>query len=97
MAGSVGNMLAAPFNRFLLALEHKDYLTLWTANLCAGSASWALIVSRAVLADQYTELYFWVGVVTFAAMIPPGILHRHYGFPGRPLRPPNRPAVDLHP
>jgi MFS family permease len=70
MAGSVGNMLAAPFNRFLLALEHKDYLTLWTANLCAGSASWALIVSRAVLADQYTELYFWVGVVTFAAMIP---------------------------
>ncbi len=70
MAGSVGEALAAPFNRFLQALEHRDYLTLWTANLCAGSAAWALIVARAVLTDQYTDLYIWVGVVTFAAMIP---------------------------
>lgn len=70
MANSLGQALSTPFNRFLLALEHKDFLTLWTANLCAGSAAWALIVSRAVLADEYTELYLWVGVVTFAAMIP---------------------------
>ena len=68
-----------------MALEHKDYLTLWTANLCAGSAAWALIVSRAVLTKDLTEfsdfnlfvlgfnitsLYMWVGLVTFAAMIP---------------------------
>ena len=70
MANGVGEMLATPFNRFLQALEHRDYLTLWIANLCAGSAAWALIVSRAVLANEYTDLYVWVGVVTFAAMIP---------------------------
>ena len=62
--------MSTPFNRFLLALEHKDYLTLWTANLCAGAAAWALIAARAVLANEYTELYLWVGIVTFAAMIP---------------------------
>lgn len=70
MAGGLGSSLATPFNRFLQALEHKDYFTLWTANLCAGAAAWALIGARAVLANEYTELYLWVGVVTFAAMIP---------------------------
>ena len=85
MANGIGGMVAAPFNRFLAALEHKDYLTLWTANLCAGAAAWALIGSRAVLADDLSldssfvlsvfglSLafdYFWVGVVTFMAMIP---------------------------
>ncbi len=70
LAGGLGGAIASPFSRFLLALEHKDYLTLWTANLCAGAAAWALIAARAVLADEYSELYLWVGVVTFAAMIP---------------------------
>ena len=70
MAGSVRETLAAPLNRFLQALEHQDYFTLWTANLCAGAAAWALIVSRAVLTNEMTDLYLWVGVVTFAAMIP---------------------------
>ena len=70
MAGSLGAALSSPFSRFLQALEYRDYLTLWTANLCAGSAAWALIVSRAVLTDELTDLYVWVGAVTFAAMIP---------------------------
>ena len=70
MATGLGGAIATPFNRFLQALQHKDYLTLWTANLCAGAAAWALIAARAVLADEFTELYLWVGVVTFAAMIP---------------------------
>ena len=70
MASGFGSAIATPFNRFLIALEHKDYLTLWTANLCAGAAAWALIAARAVLANDFTELYLWVGVVTFAAMIP---------------------------
>ncbi len=70
MAGSIGEMLTTPFNRFLQALEHRDYLTLWIANLCAGSAAWALIGARAVLTNELTELYLWVGIVTFAAMIP---------------------------
>lgn len=70
VATGLGGAIATPFNRFLLALQHKDYLTLWTANLCAGAAAWALIAARAVLANEYSELYLWVGVVTFAAMIP---------------------------
>ena len=70
MAGSLGDLLTTPFNRFLRALEHRDYLTLWIANLCAGSAAWALIGARAVLTNELTELYLWVGIVTFAAMIP---------------------------
>ena len=70
MAGSIGDLLTTPFNRFLRALEHRDYLTLWIANLCAGSAAWALIGARAVLTNELTELYLWVGIVTFAAMIP---------------------------
>ena len=85
MANGLSSAIATPFSRFLLALEHKDFLTLWTANLCAGSAAWALIVSRAVLTKDLTEfsdfnlflfgfnitsLYMWVGLVTFAAMIP---------------------------
>jgi len=70
LAGGLGGAIASPFSRFLQALEHKDYLTLWTANLCAGAAAWALIAARAVLANEYSELYLWVGVVTFAAMIP---------------------------
>lgn len=70
MASGFGGAIATPFNRFLLALQHKDFLTLWTANLCAGAAAWALIAARAVLANDFSELYLWVGVVTFAAMIP---------------------------
>ena len=70
MAGGLGGALATPFNRFLQALEHKDFLTLWTANLCAGSAAWALIAARAALTDDLSGGYWWVGLVTFAAMIP---------------------------
>ena len=61
MANGIGGMLSAPFNRFLAALEHKDYLTLWTANLCAGAAAWALIVARAVLTDEVSQLYLCKG------------------------------------
>ncbi len=63
-------MLANARERFLLALQYRDYRTLWTANLCAGAAAWALIVARGWLAFEITGSSLWVGVVTFMAMAP---------------------------
>ena len=63
-------MLANTRDRFLLALQYRDYRTLWTANLCAGAAAWALIVARGWLAFEITDSSLWVGVVTFMAMAP---------------------------
>ena len=52
------------------AFQYRDYRILWSANLCAGAAHWALIVARGWLVFELTDSSTWVGVVTFAAMIP---------------------------
>ena len=62
-------MLAATRDRYLLALQYKDYLNLWTANTFAGAANWALIIARGWLAFEITGGSLWVGLVTFAAVI----------------------------
>ncbi len=63
--------LSAIPERFLAALHYKDYRTLWTANMCAGAAAWALIVARGALTYQIMDHSLaWVGVVTFMAMAP---------------------------
>ena len=56
--------------RFRAALSYPDYRTLWTASVSAGAAAWALIVARGWLVFELTESSLWVGMVTFAAMIP---------------------------
>ncbi len=56
--------------RYLAALSHPDYRTLWSANLAAGAAAWALIVARGWLVYDLSGSSLWVGLVTFAAMIP---------------------------
>ena len=64
-------MLRTARDRFLLALQYQDYRTLWTANICAGSAAWALIIARGWLAYDITGgSSLWAGLVTFAAMAP---------------------------
>ena len=63
-------ILSTARDRFLIALQYQDYRTLWTANVCAGSAAWALIVARGWLAFEITDSSLWVGMVTFAAMVP---------------------------
>jgi MFS family permease len=63
-------MLATARERFLTALQYRDYRTLWMASVCAGAAAWALIVARGWLAFQLTDSSFWVGLVTFMAMAP---------------------------
>ncbi len=64
--------LSAIPERFLAALSYRDYRTLWTANMLAGAAAWALIVARGWLAFSIAEpnSSLWVGVVTFMAMAP---------------------------
>ena len=55
---------------YLEALSHRDFMTLWVASMSAGAAAWALIVARGWLVWAETESSLWVGLVTFAAMIP---------------------------
>ncbi|MBI2166112.1 MAG: MFS transporter, partial [Chloroflexi bacterium] len=56
--------------RYLAALRHRDFRYMWLASLAAQSAAWALIVARGWLVYEETHSSAWVGVVTFAAMIP---------------------------
>ena len=63
-------MLVTIRDRFLLALQYKDFRTLWTANLLAGASAWALIVARGWVVYEITDSSLWVGLVTFMAMIP---------------------------
>ena len=63
-------LLATTRNRFLLALQYQDYRNLWIATTFSASAAWALIVARGWLTFELTGSSFWVGFVTFAAMIP---------------------------
>ena len=63
-------MLGRARDRYLLSLQHRDYRTLWIANACAGGAAWALIIARGWLAYEITDSSTWVGIVTFATMVP---------------------------
>ena len=57
-------------DRFLPSLRYRDYRHLWTSSLSASAAAWALIVARGWLVFELTDSSFWVGLTTFAAMIP---------------------------
>ena len=65
--GAIKNEIAS---RYLPALAYRDYRAIWTANMSAAAASWALIVARGWLVYELSGSSLWVGVVTFAAMIP---------------------------
>ena len=63
--------MSAIVHRYTAALAYPDYVTLWTASLSSGAAAWALIVARGWLVYDLTGgESLWVGIVTFAAMIP---------------------------
>ena len=57
-------------DRMLASLRYPEFRLLWMASLSAGGASWALIVTRGWLVYSLQGNSIWVGVVTFAAMIP---------------------------
>ena len=67
-------------NRFLSALEFRDYRVLWIANLSSGAAAWALIVARGWLVWDMSGESSMVGMVTFLAMIPRVIIPPFSGY-----------------
>ena len=57
--------------RYVAALKYSDYRRFWLSATFAGAGVWGLIAARGVLAfDISNESSFWVGVTTFAALIP---------------------------
>ena len=57
--------------RYGAALKYSDYRRFWVSASFAGAGVWGLIAARGVLAfDISNESSFWVGVTTFAALIP---------------------------
>lgn len=67
-------------SRYLVALSYPEYRTLWSANIFAGAAAWGLIVARGWLVYDMSESSVWVGLVTFAAMIPRVIVTPFTGY-----------------
>ena len=70
MLGHSRNYAAVVAQRYTAALEFRDFRILWIASLSSGAAAWALIVARGWLVYNEGQGSLWVGVVTFAAMIP---------------------------
>ena len=56
--------------RYLGALAFPDFRRLWLASVCSHSSHWALIIARGALVKLLTDSDLWVGMVTFAAMVP---------------------------
>ena len=57
--------------RYGAALKYSDYRRFWISATFAGAGVWGLIAARGVLAfDISDESSFWVGLTTFAALIP---------------------------
>jgi len=54
----------------LESLKSRDFRTMWFVSAFAGAASWALIVARGSLVYTISDSSMWVGLVTFAAMVP---------------------------
>ncbi|MXY47313.1 MAG: MFS transporter [Chloroflexi bacterium] len=54
----------------LAALKHRDYRMTWTANMFAGAAMWTFFVAFQWFTLDVSDSSGWVGIMTFASMIP---------------------------
>ena len=52
------------------SLKHTDFRNTWLAGMCSGSAMWTFIIATSWLVFEASESSGWVGITTFAAMIP---------------------------
>ena len=66
--------------RLLPALAYRDFRYLWMTTLSSSGAAWGLIVARGWLVYDLSESSVWVGVTTFAAMIPLFLVPPFAGF-----------------
>lgn len=56
--------------RYGTSLRYRDFRWVMLGSLGGQSAYWALIIARGVLVLEMTNSSAWVGVATFAAMVP---------------------------
>ena len=52
------------------ALRHSDFRSTWSANMFSGAAEWTFIVAGTWMVLEKSDSSGWVGIVTFAAMLP---------------------------
>ncbi|MDP6453227.1 MAG: MFS transporter [SAR202 cluster bacterium] len=52
------------------AMRHRDYRFIWIANMFSGSAMWTFVVAASWLVLERSDSSGWVGIITFAGMIP---------------------------
>ena len=55
---------------FVASLRSRDYRLLWSSSMLSASGQWTLVVGRGWLIHELTHSSAWVGIVTFAAMVP---------------------------
>ena len=56
--------------RQLSALRHRDYRQTWLASMFSGGAMWTFIVASSWMVFNASETSAWVGIITFASMLP---------------------------
>ncbi len=59
-----------PRIRHLAAFRHRDYRATWTAYMISGCALWTMIVANSWLVLDKSDSSGWVGIITFASMLP---------------------------
>ena len=52
------------------ALKHRDFRNTWAANMFSGAGMWTSIVAVSWLILEKSNSSGWVGVITFASMLP---------------------------
>ena len=52
------------------ALRHRDYRNTWLSNMFSGGAMWTFIVASTWFVLNESDSSGWVGIVTFASMLP---------------------------
>ena len=67
VASAIRELKNAPH---IAALAHREYRKTWTANMFAGAAMWTFIVASSWFTLSYSDSSTWVGIITFASMIP---------------------------
>ena len=67
---SLGTLRRIAGEWFLPALAYGEYRTLWLATFSGAAAAWGLIVARGWVVFTLSGSSTWVGITTFAAMIP---------------------------
>lgn len=55
---------------FFASLHLHDFRRLWVSSMLSASGQWTLVVGRGWLMQRMTGSAAWVGIVTFAGMIP---------------------------